>query len=137
VAAASVPVVLTAAQLATLTPPAAITSVQDGGPSWTSIMATTSSADMSAAKANLIAAPTAGLKAVITDLLITAAADMTLTLTEETTNADFGKINLKAGVPFHFSPHGKWKTTTAVKRLQGQTSGAGQIDILILSYNEA
>jgi hypothetical protein len=114
-----------------------IGAVLDGGPAWTTTRQYTTSADMSAAPADLTAAPGGGLKQVITDLLVVTDTDMVLTLTEETAGTVQMAIGLKAGVQFQFTPRGKWKLATAVKKLQGRTSVSGNIYITVMGYTEA
>jgi hypothetical protein len=98
-----------------------------------------SSANASAAPAAVISAPGGGLKAVITDLIVSIAptAALTVTFTEETS----GTVLLVLNLPLNSSPvilkPDKWKLPTATKRLMVQTSGAGQINVTAWTYTEA
>jgi len=110
---------------------------KDAGPSWTSSWQYTTSADMTGA-ADLTAAPTAGQKIVVDDIIVCAAADMLLTLLEETSGTVVAVLALKAAAgSSQFTPRGKLKLATADKKLRGDASVAGNIYITVLYHSEA
>lgn len=120
---------------------AIIGSTMDGGPSWTSVTgvsnATVVSADASGAAAAVTAAPTAGQKLVIDDLIISVGAALTVTITEETSGTVKGKYYMAANSTIQITPRGKMKLDTADKKLMVQTSGAGNIGVTTLYHSES
>lgn len=108
--------------------------VKDNGIFWTAADQTTTSADMSGADANITPAPTSGYTQQIDDLIISAAADMKVTIKEETLGARFD-VYLKASQPFTFSPRNGLKATAANRRFTARASAAGNISIFA-SYHE-
>ena len=109
---------------------------KDAGPNWTSVMTYTTSADMQTAAA-LTAAPTAGEKIVITDILISADTAMLFEFEEETSATVFGAVRLSANNPVQISPRGKWKLATADKKLFGDAGAAGNVYVTVWYYSEA
>lgn len=146
-AAASLPVVLTAAQLTSLTAPViaagsnTIGATQDAGPSWTSVWGVSnvpvSSADMSGAAVDVTDAPTSGQKIVVDDIIVGADAAMRVDFTEETSGTVMLSVYLAAGATLQITPRGKRKLATANKKLKAQTSAAGNIRILVGYHSEA
>ena len=97
----------------------------------------TSSADMSAADADLTAAPAAGKRIVITDLIVSAGATaLALTLKEQTSGTVISVVRAPANSTVVVNLRGKIKLPTADRKLQGRTSAAGQIDITVVYYSE-
>lgn len=110
---------------------------RDDGPSWTVVDTQTSSADMSGAAADLTDAPASGETLVITDLVISTDTNMTLTLKEETSGTIFWVLYLAADNTIQITPRSHQKLETADKKLQGQTSVAGNISITASYFSEA
>jgi hypothetical protein len=113
----------------------------DSGPSWPQLIgiagARFTSADASGAPAAVHSAPDTGLKAVITDLIVSVAAAMTVTFTEETAGTVLFTLYMGAGATIQLTPRGKLKLSTAAKRLMVQTSGAGNIAVTAFYHTEA
>lgn len=114
---------------------------QDDGPAWTSVFgvggACFSSADQSGSAANVTDAPTSGQKLVITDLVVSAAAAMVVTFTEETSGTIIFKVCLAANSTVVISPRSKIKLATADKKLKAQASASGTLTVLASYYSEA
>lgn len=120
----------------------ALGSTTDGGPAWTSVWgvsnAPVTSADMSGSDADLTAAPTSGQKWVITDVIISADAAMTVRIKEETSGTIMFSVVFGTGGGFaQFTPRGKRKLAVADKKLVGRTTAAGNVSILVGGYSEA
>ena len=113
-----------------------IGATRDAGPSWTSVVTYTTSADMQTAAA-ITDAPTAGQKIVITDILISADTAMLFEFEEETSATVFGAVRLSANNPVQISPRGKWKLATADKKLFGDAGAAGNVYVTVWYYSEA
>jgi hypothetical protein len=99
---------------------------------------TFTSADQSGAPAACTSAPTANQKLVITDIEISAAVAMTITLSEETSGLIVGRYSVPAGggmVPA-VQTRGRRKLATAGKRLMVQTSIAGNVSVTAHYYSE-
>lgn len=97
----------------------------------------TSSADMSAADADLTPAPAAGKRIVITDLIISAGATaLALTLKEQTSGTVISVVRVAANSTVVVNLRGKLKLPTADRKLQGRTSAAGQVDVTVIYYSE-
>lgn len=111
-----------------------IDGLQDGfgnfdlGPGYPVTRTRTSSADLSAG-AFVSAAPGTGKKVVITDLLVSAAVDMTLTFTEETTDTVIYKLFLSANTVVQVTLRSSDVLPTAGKRLKATASVAGNVFI--------
>lgn len=117
--------------------------VTDGGPSWTAIRGTAGapgeavrSADMSTA-ADLTAAPNAGQKLVVTDILFSTDTAMQFDFQEETTGKVLLRIFAAANSAYQFTLRSKLKTITADKKLQGKASVAGNVAVSVSYYSEA
>lgn len=131
--AASLPVVLASDQ--------STVPVSDNGAAWTSVFGVSgapfASADQSAAAASVTDAPTSGQKLVITDVIISVDTAMTVTLKEETSGTIFGKYYMAANSTLQITTRGKRKLATANKKLQVQTSVAGNISVNVGYWSEA
>lgn len=115
---------------------------RDDGPFWTSAFGVSgervTSADMSGAAANVTDVPTSGQKIVVDDIIVSVDTTMRVDFKEETS----GKVKLSLYLPANGSaqitPRGKMKLETAAdKRLQAQTSAAGNIAVTVLYHSEA
>lgn len=111
--------------------------VKDAGPSWEAQRKVVNSADMSTAT-NITDAPDASTyKQVLTDVVISAGAAMTVTLKEETSGTVFGgPYYLAANSTVQITPRGKWKLATANKRWQAQASATGNVTVETFWYEE-
>lgn len=109
-----------------------------GGPSFSQDITPTSSPDLSASPTDLTPAPSSGERTVVESISVSATVPLVLTITEETTGTVLKVFNLTAD-----SLNGEWNPTNGVKlpninkKLQGQTDGAGQIDITVISHSAA
>lgn len=95
------------------------------------------SADMSAAAADISDAPTSGQKIVVTDIVISVGTTMVVTIKEETSGTVVMVLDLTAHTAIHIPLHGKLKLATADKKLQAQTSVSGNIYITTTFHSEA
>jgi hypothetical protein len=109
---------------------------RDAGPAWTSAYLYTTSADASGG-ADLTAAPTAGQKICVDDVIISVGAALTVTLEEETSGTDVMVFYMAANSTVQITPRGKVKLATADKKLRLDTSGAGSISVLVTYHSEA
>lgn len=120
---------------------AAIGSVKDGGPAWTTSRgiagARFSSADQSAAVASVTDAPTAGQKLVITDLLISSDTALRLDFNIESSATVIETVYMAANETKQITVRSQWKLGTADKKLQVQASAAGNISITPFYFSEA
>lgn len=114
---------------------------QDDGPSWTSVFgvagARFTSADQSAAVASVTDAPTSTQKLVITDVLVSVGSAIRVDLKEETSGTIIASLYLAANSVMQWTPRSKLKLATADKKLQVQTSGAGNVAVTAHYYSEA
>ena len=115
---------------------------KDAGPAWTTVRGIAgvrfTSADQSGGFASVTSAPTSGQKLVITDLLISSAAAMRLDFAiESATGTIIETFYIGVNQTIQFTPRGKWKLATADKKLQVQSSVAGNISITPFYYSEA
>lgn len=94
------------------------------------------SADQSGAVAAVTDAPATNQSLVITDLIISAGADMVVTVSEETSGTVFLRLDFAAGTVFQFTPRGKFKLPTAGKRLMVRASDAGTLSVTAFYYSE-
>lgn len=115
---------------------AVIGATQDAGPSWTSSYQFTASADMTGA-ADLTAAPTAGQKIVIDDIVVSAAVAMFISFLEETSGTEVLRLYLPANGSAQITPRGKLKLPVADKKLRGDASVAGAVAITVTYHSEA
>lgn len=116
---------------------------KDAGPAQTTTFglgappARFASADQSASAAAVTNAPTAGQKLVIADIVVSVAAAMTVTFTEETTGTVKLVLYMPANGTAQVTPRSKCKLDTADKKLMVQTSVAGNIAVSVGYYSEA
>jgi len=110
-------------------------SVLDGGPDWVTRRKTTISADMTGG-ADLTAAPAAGEKIVVDDVIVSAAAEMYLSFLEETSGTEIFRLYLPANGLAQVTPRGKLKLDTANKKLRGDASAAGGVAVMVLYHSE-
>lgn len=115
--------------------------VKDAGPNWTSVFGVSgaryTSADRSASAASVTDAPTSTQKLVITDVLISVDTAMRVDLKEETSGTVIASIYLPANGSIQWTPRSKTKLATADKKLQVQTSAAGNVAVTAHFYSEA
>lgn len=110
---------------------------RDGGPFWITSHTVTRSADASGT-IDVTAAPTAGQKIVITDIVLSSTVTMSVTLLEETSGTVIGgPYDISAYAPLPLSPRSKWKLATADKKLQADASVAGNLTVEVWYYSEA
>ena len=110
--------------------------MSDAGAAWTSVRKTTTSADMTGA-ADLTAAPTAGQKIVVDDVVLSADTAMYVDFLEETSATLLFRLYVAAGGTAQFSPRSKLTLPTADKKLRGDASVSGNVAILVLYHSEA
>lgn len=113
----------------------------DGGPAWTTSFgvagARFTSADASGAAASVTDAPTSGQKLVITDIEISVDTAMRVDIKEETSGTIIASIYMAANTTVNLCTRSKRKLATANKKLQIQTSVAGNISVGAFYYSEA
>jgi hypothetical protein len=111
----------------------------DAGPGWTTGHTPTNSADMSAAAADVTAAPAAGQRLVLTDLTISVDTAMSVTITEETSGTVMhGPFYMAANSTIQITTRGRMsKLATAGKKYQAQSSAAGNITVETWYFSEA
>jgi len=109
---------------------------KDAGPYQTVTRTYTTSADMTGT-ADLTAAPTAGQKIVLMDLIISTDTAMSFTIQEETSATVFAKIYLAANSTAQITPRGYLKAAVADKKIQGDASAAGNVAITAVYFSEA
>lgn len=115
---------------------------KDAGPAWETLFgindARVVSANASVAPISVTAAPGAGLKLVITDVLVSSDTAMRLDFNVEDTPATkIETLYIGANQTQQVTFRGKWKLATAAKALQVQSSVAGNISVTVLYYFEA
>lgn len=112
----------------------------DGGPAWTTSRGVGggrfTSSDASAGTSNITDAPRSGQKLVITDLLISSDTDLRLDFSMEDDMTIIESIRIPANSTMQITPRGKWKLPNADKKLQVQTSAAGNISVTAFYYSE-
>jgi hypothetical protein len=108
----------------------------DAGPSWTSVRQLTTSADMTGA-ADLTAAPTAGQKIVIDDVIASSDTALYISFVEETSGTEIFRLYLAANGTAQVTTRGKLKLDTADKKLRGDASLAGNVALTVLYHSEA
>lgn len=97
----------------------------------------TTSADMSGGSVDLTPAPASGKKVCVKDLIVSAAAGMVLTLKEETSGTVIAAIAIPSGDTRVVNLSSRLKLAVADKKLQGQSSAAGNIYVTVVYYSEA
>ena len=120
---------------------AAIGSVKDNGPAWTTVRGVAgvpvNSADMTTAAA-VTAAPTSGQKLVIDDILVSTDTEMSVTFLEETSGTVIrGPIYLAANSTTQITLRGLTKLPVADKKLMCDASAAGNITVEVGYHSEA
>jgi hypothetical protein len=113
-----------------------IGATQDAGPAWTSAYQHTASADASAG-ADATAAPTAGQKIVVDDIIVSVGADLTVTFEEETSGTDIFVLYMAENTVAQITPRTQVKLPTADKKLRIKTSGAGNVACTVCYHSEA
>ena len=113
----------------------------DLGPAWAQSFgvsgARVTSVDASGAAVSITAAPDSGSKIVVDDVLLSADSAMRVDLKEETSGTVLASIYLPAYGVVQFTPRGKLKLATANKKLQLQTSAAGNVAATAFYHSEA
>ena len=109
---------------------------KDAGPNWTSAYLHTASADATGA-VDLTAAPTAGQKIVIDDIIFSTDTAMNFIFEEETSGTDMLKIFCAANSTVQITPRGQIKLATADKKLRGDASVAGNVAITVVYHSES
>lgn len=107
----------------------------DAGPAWTSVRQLTTSADMTGA-ADLTAAPTAGQRIVIDDLIFASDTAMYMSFLEETSGTELFRLYVAANGTVQVTTRGKMKLPTSDKKLRGDASAAGNVAITVLFHSE-
>lgn len=115
---------------------ATIGATMDAGPAWTPAYLHTASADATGI-VDVTAAPTAGQKIVIDDIIVSVSVGMTVTFEEETAHTDIIVLYLAANSTAQITPRGRIKLPTADKKLQIDTSVAGNIAVTVCYHSEA
>ncbi len=115
---------------------AAIGGVKDNGPHWTPVRTYTTSANATGT-VDITAAPAAGQKIVLDDLLVSSDTSMAVSIVEETSSTVFAKIWLTAYTPAQISLRDGIKAAVADKKLRVTASVAGNIDITATYHSEA
>lgn len=114
--------------------------VSNSGPSWVASFgvagARVTSADASGAPINVTDVPTTGKKLVITDIEISVDTAMRVDLIEETSGTVIATKYMAANSSVNLVTQSKRKLATANKRLQVQTSAAGNISVGAFYYSE-
>lgn len=112
----------------------------DGGAGWTTVFGVSgarfTSADQSGGVASVSDAPTSGQKLVITDIKISVDTAMKVTFREETSGTVVDEVYMTANSTVNLITRGKFKLATANKKLQVQTSAAGNISVNAFYYSE-
>ena len=113
-----------------------IGATKDAGPNWTSAYLHTVSADATGA-VDLTAAPTAGQKIVIDDIVFSTDTAMNFIFEEETSGTDVLKIFCAANSTVQITPRGQIKLATADKKLRGDASVSGNVAITVVYHSES
>lgn len=108
----------------------------DNGPAWTSAYQHTASADASAG-ADATAAPTAGQKIVVDDIIVSTAVALTVTFEDESAGTDLLVLYMPANGVAQVTPRGRIKLPVADKKLRVKTSGAGAVACTVVYHSEA
>lgn len=101
------------------------------GPNWNTTTQPFSSADASGAKADVTAAPTK--KLCVDELVISVGSALTVSFYEESVATAILKLYMAANTTVTLSLK-NLKLTTAAKKLQVQTSGAGNIAVTAITH---
>lgn len=95
------------------------------------------SANQSASAASVTDAPVVGQKLVITDIIVSVEVAMRVDFKEETSGTILLSLYLPANGSGQITPRSKLKLATINKKLQVQTSVAGNIAVTAFYYSEA
>jgi len=113
----------------------------DAGAAWTAVLGISGarffSANASSVPLPVTNAPTTGNKLVITDLHISAAVDMTVEISEETTGVVLFTVYMTANSSWSLVTRSKFKLATINKRLMVKTNISGNIAVTAMHYSEA
>jgi len=112
-----------------------IGNTKDAGPSQTVTRTYTASADMTTAAA-ISPAPSAGLKIVGMDILVSTDTAMSFSVQEETSATVFAKVFLPANGTVQITLRGYVKAAVADKKLYGKASVAGNVSVTVVSFSE-
>lgn len=113
-----------------------IGNTRDAGDAFTPTRTNVSSADASGGAVDASAAPTLGQKIVVVDVLVSADTAMRVDFKIETAGTVIFSIFLPANGTVQFTPRGLLKLATADKKLQVQTSAAGNLRVMTLTRSE-
>lgn len=118
-----------------------IGTTKDGGAGWTTVLGVSgerfTSADQSGAIVAVTDAPTGGQKLVITDLIVSVDQNMRVDFRRESADTiELISVYLAANSVVNLITRGKFKLSTADKKLTVQTSAAGNIAVTALYYSE-
>ena len=109
----------------------------DAGTGYTTTLTYTASADATSPTA-ITAAPTAGQKIVVDDIVISTDTAMAVEFElEDTVATNYMKLYLPANGTAAVTPRGKWKLGTADKKLMIDASVAGNIAVTCIYHSEA
>lgn len=108
----------------------------DGGSSFPCTRTLVSSSDQSAAAANASPAPTSGQRIVVDDIHVSVDTAMRVDFKEETSGTVLWSTFLPANGSDHLVCRGKLKLDTVDKKLQVQTSAAGEIRVTTITHSE-
>lgn len=118
-----------------------IGNVKLAGPSWTRVLgvsgAHVASADASGAAASVTDAPTAGQKIVVHHINVSVDTTLRVDFKEETSGTIFLRLYMLANTTMQIPLNGMLKLATADKKLQVQTSAAGNISVTAIYHSEA
>jgi len=113
-----------------------IGAAKDAGPNQTVTRTYTASADMQTA-ADITAAPTAGQKIVLMDLILSVGTAMSLSIQMETSANVLMKVYMAANSTVQITPRGFLKGDAADKKIQCDASAAGNVAITAIYFSEA
>jgi len=109
---------------------------KDNGPAWATVYTFTASADATGA-VDVTAAPSAGLKIVVTDIILSCDVEMAASFVEETSGTEVLRLYMPAGSTAQVTPRSKLKLPVADKKLRLDTSAAGAVAVTVFYYSEA
>lgn len=114
----------------------------DAGPSWQTTRGVSgvpfTSANQSASAASVTDAPATGQKIVVDDVIVSVDTAISVTFKEETSGTVvLGPIYMPANSMAQITTRGRLKLATADKKLQVQTSAAGNISVTTFYHSEA
>lgn len=112
-----------------------IGATKDAGAAWTTVYTYTASADMSTPAA-ITAAPTAGQKICIDDIVFSSDTALSMEFEEESSGTVIFKIYIPANGSVQITPRGKVKLPVADKKLFGDASASGNVAITVTYHSE-